>query len=357
MTYYLARAVGLGNADLKNTQVELRKKAGKSVSPAYAIAWFTQHVDDNPLTTPFPTHFLDVKRVFNDDIVFWHFFAIELDIGKWGKRKKFIRALKELGGSARSRIKGKYFKTLIPLPVTSNSKVAQDLLKGTMRKVKETGKMLTNSDAMFGMVLHTYEDSWSHAGFQMPFGHSGALYGGHGPDLPWLEPKRATEMAEQVYNKLLDYARKKYGIKEPVFQWDQIKNEVSGLMETGKEFDSPQYRKGNKATHEKDLKKRIEAWKKAILNKKRFDTSVEYLYNKDTQKDEWFGVFKKSIADVKPQKAPFLPTITNIGVAVKLIQEAYVELDKRKDRILPAKERPWLDLLRNVYEESKKIKE
>jgi hypothetical protein len=131
-------------------------------------------------------------------------------------------------------------------------------------------------------------------------------------------------------------------------------------MTTGKkEFDGNlKYRSGDKAAHEKDLANRIKAWQEAT--KKRFGgTEVEYQYNKekDGQKDEWFGVFKKSIADVKPDKAPFVPTITNVTFFKQLIKEAYEELDSRKDKILPAKEHLWLDLLRNVYEETKKIKQ
>ena len=357
MTYYLSRAVGLGDPNLKNTQKELRQRGENAVTPAYVIAWFAQHVDDNRLTTPIPMHIGDVNRLFNDDILFWHFYAVEIEVKTLGNRKELIQSLQQLGGPERGKIKGAYYKTVIPLPVTKDSKYANELLGNTMRKVEGTDQMLPNSDAMFGMALHTYEDSWSHAGFQMPFGHGAAKCGGHAPDLPWKEPERATEMAQQVYLKLKDYAEKKYGIKKSVFEWSEIKEEVEGLMKTGKDLESPQYDQGDKGIHQKDLENRIKAWKEAI--KKRFDgIEVEYQYKKenDSRNDEWFGVFKQSIADIKPDSAPFVPRITDVRVFVELVKEAYTELDKRKDAILPAQERPWLDLLRNVYQEAVKIK-
>lgn len=154
MTYYLACAVGLRD---KQTNVPVENK--EKVSAAYAIAWFAQHVDDHPETGPNKP-----KAVWDHAAQFWHFYSLELHIKltDFRGRTKLLKALRELGHD--KQFVGGYFDTIIPLTVTRDSKEVQDLLKNA--------KTYDKSDATFGMALHTYEDSWSHKGFQMPLGHA-----------------------------------------------------------------------------------------------------------------------------------------------------------------------------------------
>src|SRR5262249_27210629 len=148
------------------------------MTSAYAIAWFAQHVDDNPATKPASTD--APKNIFDGTSQFWHFYSLELDvpIAQFANRKRLLQALKDLGPND---IKGGYFKSKFPLPVESNSKEIRDLLKEA-----KSDKWKAIRDATFGMVLHTYEDSWAHEGFQMPKGHAGTRCGGHAPDYPWV---------------------------------------------------------------------------------------------------------------------------------------------------------------------------
>lgn len=337
MTYYLASAVGLAD---KPTNVP-QPRGEKPLSAAYAVAWFAQHVDDHPDTGP-----NQFKAIMDTSAQFYHFYSLELHIkrGDFKNRAKLLAALKALGRE--KQFVGGYFDTVIPIPVTSDSDEVKDLVKGAMAFEK--------SDATFGMVLHTYEDSWSHEGFQMPIGHAKTYYGGHAPDLPWLDPARAMEMAKRTYDQLEAYAAKR-GVKNVKFTWAQIKPDIEALMgETlNKELsreDKARYRSGFQAEMGKpgldlwtrDRHFREKAWQKAI--EKRFRVDVEYRFNLH---EPWSArEFADAMSKVKPPKG-FIPTITSVDDFVKLYKPAY---EKFKERVGIVGDEGWFGLLKNVYE-------
>lgn len=62
-----------------------------------------------------------------------------------------------------------------------------------------------NALALLGIYLHAKQDSYSHRGFGFVFGH---LFAGHAPDKTYNDPKKANEMAEDTYNRLMDAAKR-----------------------------------------------------------------------------------------------------------------------------------------------------
>jgi hypothetical protein len=71
-------------------------------------------------------------------------------------------------------------------------------VQAAIRVVAEAGDL-----EMFGVLLHTFEDTYAHKGFKSPLGHVKLSGGTHMPDEPFRDPWRDEWMARAVYDEMV----------------------------------------------------------------------------------------------------------------------------------------------------------
>ncbi len=145
MNYYMARYLGLNRPTLwMNSQ-------GRPMSEALVLAYMATRVDYEMETEPVYT-----------------------------------------GAIMRSRIH-------FPDPQDGHGVRAGDnRVQAAIRVVAEAGDL-----EMFGVLLHTFEDTYAHKGFKSPLGHVKLSGGTHMPDEPFRDPWRDEWMARAVYEEMV----------------------------------------------------------------------------------------------------------------------------------------------------------
>ncbi len=142
---------------------------GYSPTEANEVAWASQHIDDNPATEPIYT-------------------------------TPPVRALFHFHGCG---------------PEKATSRNPLDLAEQIRALLRESSPRLND----VGTLLHTYADSWSHEGFtawhndrinrrtgstRPNIGHADAPEGGHAPDRPYNDVRKALEAATTIYGLIPD---------------------------------------------------------------------------------------------------------------------------------------------------------
>jgi RHS repeat-associated protein len=155
----------------------LARVAGFSAREAREIGFASQYVDDDPYSEPF----LNTAKFFRP---------------------------------ARDRVRALHFASPYSLPVEENNIYARAAAVTAGRSGNLT---------RLGIALHTFADSFSHAGFSLDWdssenrragkwfrpnmGHADTEHGGHQPDLPYLYPEKAMRMARAALEVLQDAFR------------------------------------------------------------------------------------------------------------------------------------------------------
>ena len=130
---------------------------------------------------------------------------------------------------------------------------------------------------LFGIGLHTFQDSWSHAGFGPRAGH---LSTGHDPDLPsknTLSLNNALDMAEATFLELQQWSLASHKSKSPC-DFGKIKSKLRAVLMT----------KGGEP-------ERVRAWQGQILED--FGKVVRFQGSNDSHR--WCGAFAKASNQVK----------------------------------------------------------
>jgi RHS repeat-associated protein len=166
MTYYIGLAVGLGSG----TNF---KANGKTYNAAYMIAWADQYTDVFSSSEPFAGTTARSK---------FHF--------RGGSASGGVVA----GGSAGRAVAGQGIQ-------------GKDLL-------------------LFGVGLHAYQDSFSHAGYGPRLGHASA---GHSPDYAFNDVDTAMQMAEGTYHLLAQW-KSANGGGAPDMSFAQIQGTLRRLL-------------------------------------------------------------------------------------------------------------------------------
>ncbi len=166
---------------------------------------------------------------------------------------------------------------------TSGEKVLKGSAAGSEAAdiVNDAIKAKERNNILFGIGLHAYEDSWSHAGFEPVEGH-GKQLGPDNPDYPYNDPVKAMDMAKAVSNKLGEYRDKHFPGNNPLKSFKDIDGVLGELMRfVGKE---PQ---------------RAERWKRQI--KKDFDLDVTYYPDriKEVKMADYFWKIAQTVQEPK----------------------------------------------------------
>jgi hypothetical protein len=252
MTYYIALAIGLGDYQ------SLYTRDNRQVSEAYVIAWADQFTDVHTRTEP-------------------------IRLGETARLSVMIGLAEETRGpfgfidgvqmvlSAEARKRQAYHFPLDPgeTSVSAGSKAATKRLNAG---IKMNDLMRT------GIGLHTYQDSWSHEGFEPYLGHWS-----HDPDYAWLRMDKAMSMAEATYDKLAEYMQKAHG-KAPLKKWKDIEATVKKLLQEHNPNDS------------EDHDWRDAYWRQAIIHD--FDP-LRMSFESDGDADVWAPWFLQA-ADLTP---------------------------------------------------------
>jgi hypothetical protein len=86
---------------------------------------------------------------------------------------------------------------------------------------------------MFGIAMHTYQDTWSHEGYGPYLGHAHTPV----PDQAWQSPAKSKTMAKRTYDQLATLYQKTFNVA-PAVTWDAIEDDViDTLRRKGSESD------------------------------------------------------------------------------------------------------------------------
>ncbi|MFO7902876.1 MAG: RHS repeat-associated core domain-containing protein [Pirellulaceae bacterium] len=103
----------------------------------------------------------------------------------------------------------------------------QTVMRGDPRVSQALSSVGSTGDLeMFGVLLHVYQDSFSHEGFHKTTGHGLTK----DPDRPYLHEKRDRQMAQSVYNKMADLLLARRGL------WGKEKSPRAKALLQGKSF-------------------------------------------------------------------------------------------------------------------------
>jgi RHS repeat-associated protein len=268
--YYLARAAGFAPPD------------------ARLLAWSSQYVDDYEHTQPV-TPFFGTLAAFH--------FLSPVSVS-------WLTPAKAYGNHGEPCCEA--FRVVRQEPVKPMNQIARENL---------TRAVQSKSLIAVGIALHSWADTFAHAGFTAemfdrrnarpgfgwepsdPFyyravgelaetGHSAA---GHTPDWPFKDVGKAMEAAESIYNFLRDFAQR-HGYDRYAAYFGGVKTwpEIAPKLQRLFNLDNP------------DLEARVSLWKRAIPKHLDPIDAVYARYDKDVDPrihPEWVGAFQRWVEE------------------------------------------------------------
>jgi RHS repeat-associated protein len=277
MTYFLALAAGIPN------------------DVSRQIAWATQFTDVHPKTQPVP---INTKNPAEH----------------WERRLTPV----VLGNQFQISNEGHRALLVWHFPT---EKQGATVKRGSDLAMRIALKGIENKDPiLFGMGLHTYEDSWSHEGFKPIPGH---MLEGATPDLPYVNEKsqaKALEMAEATYKMMVRFREKVYPDNKVRLEWNKkLKDQLLTLFK-----------------NDQNERRRLSKWLTEIedtFNLKGVrGISTDYNTNKMSEDPQLLKAYDKAIETAIGLGTPWQADKADIDNANKQLQETFDSLRRKKDK-------------------------